>query len=145
MQFYNPSSGAAGAYGVTKSWEKGLQDTAAGQLMYLKSLMLSKPYLSRVPDSLAVADQGVKYNYVAATKGPGYALFYTPNGRDFKIDLADIQLNNHRVAVSWFDPRTGKLDLNHTETLNTGDTYSANPPGEPRHGNDWVLVLQNAD
>jgi len=140
MQFYDPSKGLGGAYGVTKSWEQGLQDTAAGQLMYLKALMLSKPYLTRVPDSLAILDQGEKYNYVAATKGPGYGLFYTPNGRKFKVNLADLQLNKQEIEVSWFDPRTGEMSK--VERLPAGDSYQAEPPGKPGHGNDWVLVLQ---
>jgi hypothetical protein len=39
--------------------------------------MLSKDYLSRVPDQTLVNDQGKQYNYLAATRGDGYALIYT--------------------------------------------------------------------
>ncbi|WP_211481754.1 glycoside hydrolase family 140 protein [Arachidicoccus rhizosphaerae] len=142
MQFYDPSTGLAGAYGVTKSWQQGLQDTAAGQMIYLKTLMLSKPYLTRVPDTVCVLDQGEKYNYVAATKGPGYAMFYTPNGRAFKVDLSELQLNHQKVNISWFDPRTGEISPK--EAVITENTYDARPPGQKGHGNDWVLVLQKA-
>jgi len=142
MQFYDPSKGVAGAYGVTKSWQQGLQDTAAGQLKYLKQLMLGKPYLTRVPDTVSVMDQGKKYDYVAASKGQDYALFYTPNGRDFKVNMHKLDLDKSPVVVSWFDPRTGKVS-GKTQLAQTA-LYNARPPGEKKHGNDWVLVIEKA-
>lgn len=139
MQFFDPSKGVAGAYGVRTGWKQALQDTAAGQMIYLKNLMLSRSYLTRVPDTAAVMDQGEKYDYVAATQGDGYAFFYTPNGRTFKIDLTRIHAADKKIRFSWFNPRNGQTTGQ--QTIDTGDTYQADPPGEKKHGNDWVLIV----
>lgn len=143
MQFFDPSKGVGGAYGVTKSWQEGLKDTAAGQLVYLKKLLLGKDYLNRVPDTVCVTDQGKKYDYVAVTKAPGYALFYTPNGRDFKIDLHPLNLDKTPVVTSWFNPRTGIVS--DKKQIAAASFYAAQPPLEKGHGNDWVLVIEKAD
>lgn len=143
MQFYDPSKGVGGAYGVTKSWQEGLRDTASSQLIFLKDLLLSKAYLTRIPDTVSVKDQGIKYDYVAATRGPGYALFYTPNGRDFKVDLHALDLDKSAVAISWFDPRTGSVS--DKKQMAASALYNAEPPGEMGHGNDWVLVIEKED
>lgn len=143
MQFYDPSTGVAGAYGVTKGWEAALQDTAAGQLIYLKKLMLDRsPYLTRVPDTTMVLDQGTRYDYVAATKAEGYALFYTPDGRDFQVDLSGFDTKKGKIQVSWFNPRNGETVRQ--QEIGAAKSYSANPPGEKAHGNDWVLIIDQS-
>ena len=143
MQFYDPSKGVGGAYGVTKGWEDALSDTAAGQMIHLKELMqtLSKDqYLNRVPDDNAVLDQGVKYDYIAATKADDYKFLYTFNGRPFKVDISELEKSAGSLEATWFNPRTGEMG-EPTQVAESGQ-YEATPPGGKAYGNDWVLILK---
>ena len=143
MQFYDPTKGVGGAYGVTKGWEEALKDTAAGQMIHLKALMQTlstTQYLDRVPDSSSVVDQGTKYDYIAATKGPGYMMFYTFNGRPFKVSLKYLQEGAGELQATWYDPRTGESQP--AVNLEAKDSYEATPPGGKSYGNDWVLILK---
>jgi len=139
MQFYKPGE-PNGAYGV-RNWEfytKALNDPGAGQMQYLKSLMLSKPYLERVPDQSMIANQKEKHDYVVATRGKDYAFVYTWTGRDLEINMGKIE--GDKVKASWFNPRDGKT-TEIGEFENKG-TKAFNPPGDEKEGNDWVLILQ---
>lgn len=51
-------------------WQKAAKAEAAGQMQYLKKLMLSRPYFDRVMDqSLVVSDRGLDYtNQIVATR-----------------------------------------------------------------------------
>lgn len=140
MQFYDPTKAIAGSYGVIKGWEQALEDTASGQLIFLKNLLLSKPYLTRVPDTAAVIDQGTRYDYVAVTKAAHYALFYTPNGRNFQVRLKGLLEGTSPMEFSWFNPRNGQTT--EKQAVKTKDLYMADPPGETVHGNDWVLIIE---
>ncbi|SHJ03338.1 glycoside hydrolase family 140 protein [Pseudozobellia thermophila] len=135
MQMYRTNDKAA--YGNKELWYDALHSTGSGQMIHLKNLMLHYPYLERIPDQSLVADQGEKYNYLVATRGKGYALIYTYNGRLLKINMGKI--SGDAIEARWYDPRTGKsIDIGTVE--NTG-VREFDPPGEPRDGNDWVLVM----
>ncbi|MFT3738720.1 MAG: glycoside hydrolase family 140 protein [Breznakibacter sp.] len=138
IQFYCVGDKTS-AYGAKSSWTDALAAPGALQMKYLKALVLSRSYFDRVPDqSLVVgASQGDRYDYVVATRGHNYAMFYTYTGKDIHVDLP--KLGFKRVVVSWFDPRTGQ-----TEKVGgfPGDrTIEFSTPGEPRPGNDWVLIV----
>ena len=47
------------------------------------------------------------------------------------------------IRASWCDPRTGSSELV-DEFTKQGDR-EFDPPGEPAVGNDWVLLLDDAD
>jgi len=129
MQMLEP--GDKGNYGAHIPWWKALDDPGASQVGYLKQLMLSRSYFDRVPDQSLVADQGKRYDYIVATRGKDYAFIYTCTGRTFKIN----PFANHLTA-SWYNPRTGE-----TTSLGAVHSNTFDPPGEPRPGNDWVLIL----
>jgi len=130
MQMLKP--GDKGNYGAHIPWWKALDDPGASQVGYLKQLMLSRSYFDRVPDQSLVADQGKRYDYIVATRGKDYAFIYTCTGRTFKIN----PFANHLTA-SWYNPRTGE-----TTSLGAVHSNTFDPPGEPRPGNDWVLILE---
>ncbi|TKC63775.1 DUF4038 domain-containing protein [Pedobacter hiemivivus] len=142
MQFYNPASKEAAAYGATKPWQEALNDPGAGQMLYLKNLMLSRnAYLGRVPDQSlivgAVGGDGEKYNRLMATRGEDYIFVYTYTGRNIPLKMG--VLPGDQVKASWFSPRDGK-------TTPIGDvenkgTHQFDPPGEEKNGNDWVLIV----
>ncbi|MBV4357647.1 glycoside hydrolase family 140 protein [Pinibacter aurantiacus] len=138
MQFHKKED-KSGSYGVNSYWQDELNAPGASQMIYLKNLMLSKPYFDRVPDqSLIAGDQGKQYNYVIATRGKNYAFAYTYTGRTFSINMGKI--SGAKVKASWYSPRDGKYTSIGTFT-NKG-VQSFDPPGEQKEGNDWVLVLE---
>lgn len=110
----------------------------ATQMQYLKKLMLGKSYLDRVPDQSLVPDNGEKYERVLATRGKNYAMFYTYNGRAFKVQNSQLKL--YPSKASWFNPRNGEQVGIPEFSLASNKAF--NPPGEPKNGNDWVLVLE---
>jgi hypothetical protein len=136
MQMHRPGDGP-GAYGVRQYWFQGLDAPGAGQMQYLKALVLSRPYFERRGDTVLVANQGTGNDYLAATRGQDYAWIYTWNGRP--IDIYMNKLPGGSTKASWYNPRNGK---------HRSDGVFANqgimrfvPPGEEADGNDWVLML----
>ena len=108
MQFIKP--GVAGAYfadGGRKPWYKALDDPGFNQMRYLKMLMLAMPYFDRVPDQSVVADNGTRYDRLAATRGSDYLMVYNCTGRDMRIDLTKV--SGGRKRVWWMDAATGGL------------------------------------
>lgn len=140
MQFHDGKDKQSGAYGATKDWHQALQDTAAGQIKYLKQLLYSRPYFERIPDSSLIKDQGRRYNYIAATRGDNYLLCYTFNGRDFTVQLAAFK--GAKFRVKWYSPRDGSITEPKESVFdNKTGFFHADPPGETVQGNDWVLVM----
>lgn len=128
------------AYGSDELWSSAIGAPGAGQMIYLKKLMLSRSYFDRVPDqSLIAGKEGEKYNRILATRGKNYAMVYTYTGRDFSLNMARIP--GKQVKVSWFNPREGKITAAGNR-MNSG-IVAFNPPGDTTAGNDWVLILDS--
>jgi hypothetical protein len=126
------------AYGVSVTWEDALNAPGAVQMIHLKNLMLSRSYFERKPcQDIISGQQGEKYDYLAATKGKGYAFIYTYSGRSVSINLA--MLDGPQLKASWFSPRTGKYS--ETGIYKNDGIREFDPPGEKENGNDWVLIL----
>ena len=128
-------------YAAKVDWRVAQNSPGAGQMHYIKELMLSQPsYFDRVPDqSMVAGENGEQYDYIVATRGPEYALFYNYNGRPFEVNLGKIAGKN--VKAQWFSPRDGSY-VSIGEIANEG-IEPFDPPGEKEDGNDWVLVLQS--
>lgn len=138
MQMYKTTDEKP-AYGPRDPWNIALNAAGAGQMVYLKNLMLSRSYFDRVPDqSIIAGTNGEKYERVIATRGDNYIMVYTYTGKDFELNMGKIAGNE--VNATWFDPRTGKTSVI-GKIKNTG-VAKFNPPGEPKNGNDWVLILE---
>ena len=140
-QFVNPKLYKTINLGDTLvTWQQALQAPAAGQMQFLKNLLLSRPYLSRVADqSLIVSDKGSTYvDQVYATRDePGtYAMVYLPQNKPVTVDLAKI--TGKEKIIWWFDPRTGKATKGKNVTTNN---QSFTPPATDQ---DWVLVIDDA-
>jgi len=136
MQMLKPTDNKA-SYGNKTYWYDGINAPGASQMIFLKKLMLSKPYFDRIPDQSLVADNGEKYNRVIATRGKDYAFAYTFNGRSFKVHLG--KTAGDKIKAAWFNPRDGK-SIGIGEFDNKG-IKEFDPPGSQKDGNDWVLVL----
>ena len=116
-------------------------------MQYGKKLLLSRPFLTRVPDDTVIVTDRVstsvpgagRYRFVATRDSNGtYAMVYAPAGRNFTVRMDAIQ--GGRIQAWWFDPRTGAATTI-GEFANTG-TREFNPP-DPGEALDWVLVLDD--
>jgi Protein of unknown function (DUF4038)/Putative collagen-binding domain of a collagenase len=139
MQMHKPESGD-GAFGVRKFWYDAIHDPGAGQMQYLKKLMLSRPYFERVAAQEVIAgENGVRYERIAVTRGKRYLFAYAYTGREINVKMG--ALSGARVRAWWYNPRNGSAD-EIGFFANEGDRRF-DPPGEPADGNDWVLVLDD--
>jgi len=137
MQFLSKADTSA-AYGATEWWLEALQNPGAGQMKYLKDLMLSKSFLDRVPDQSLLAENGEQYQYKVATRGKDYVFVYTYSGGF--IHVKPEKLLGNKWEASWFDPRTGVYTP--IKAISDKESLTFKAPGEEREGNDWVLVLE---
>lgn len=141
MQFNKPQDEAV-AFGARNYWTEAINDPGASQMIHLKNLILSKPYFERIPDQTLIAGgQGVKYNYLVATRGNNYACIYTYTGRNILINMGII--SGEKVRASWFNPREG-TNREFGVFINSG-IQEFDPPGEVKNGNDWVLILNSVE
>ena len=139
MQMHLPTDSTS-AYGSKELWSSAINAPGAGQMIHLKNLMLSRPYLERVPDqSLIAGENGEKHDRLLATRGKNYAFIYAYTGRNIPVTMGKIE--GDKVKASWFNPRDGKI-TEIGEFDNKG-THEFDPPGEVKGGNDWVLILDS--
>lgn len=142
-----------------RDWISALQRPAGRQMIFLRELMESRPYFSRIPDqSLIAGDAGKGALHIQATRDAdgSYAFVYFPlNDLTAKIDAA--KLRSKRLRAWWYDPRAGvgtligMVDAAPGYDPRTGEgtligTRNAAPELEfrsPPYGPDWVLVLDD--
>ena len=105
MQFYRP--GLPPAYYCTEAWYDALNDPGFNQMKYLKRLMLSLPYLERIPDQSVIMDNGTRYDRLIATRGKDYMLVYDYTMRDITLDLTKITGKKKRIY--WMNAATGEM------------------------------------
>ncbi len=130
-------NGIGGAYGAQEPWYEALNNPGMNQMKYLKNLMLTLPFLDRIPDQSVIAgENGIRYDRLIATRGKDYLLVYNYSSRPMDIDLTKI--SGKKKNAWWYNPSDGKLtylgeyDNKVTEFLDEkGYTY----------GNDKVLVV----
>ncbi len=129
-------------------WNEAIDQPGAAQMQHCKNLVLSRPYLDRIPADDVVANTNIPTSIpgtgtraFVATRDTArtYAFVYCPVGRAVTIDLES--LVGPSIVAWWFDPRTGvatKLD----EPLGRKGKHTFRTP---THGEllDWVLVLDS--
>ncbi|HEY9635309.1 MAG TPA: glycoside hydrolase family 140 protein [Coleofasciculaceae cyanobacterium] len=126
---------------VRTYWYDSLDFEGAWDMMHLRHLMESRPFLTGVPaQSLITNCKGRGADHVRATQGDGYGFVYLPTGKKVTVRLEKISGNP--VKSWWFNPRTGEALL--IGTFPNSRTREFVPPGESGRGNDWVLVLDDA-
>ncbi|GAB5532699.1 MAG: glycoside hydrolase family 140 protein [Roseivirga sp.] len=125
-----------------RPWPEALDMPMANQVKHLKNLMLSRPFLSRIPDqSMVVGEQEDDKDYTIATRSSdgSYAMIYFPTGKPATIDLTAIK--SAKLKTWWFDPRTGNAFEGH-DFVKSANTNVV-PPTTGK-GHDWVLVVDDA-
>jgi hypothetical protein len=120
-------------------WNEAIKRPGAAQMQYIRALIESRPYFSRVPDASLIADPLSGADRIAATRGDGYAFVYSAQGRKFAVNMRKI--SGAKVTAWRFHKSTVKTPRIHTFE-NTG-TKQYNCPTEG-FGSDWVLVLDDA-
>ena len=126
-------------------WKTAIQQPGAAQMQHAKNLLLSRPYLTRIPDDGVLVSTSIpsampgtgRYRFTATRDSEGrYAMVYAPAGRTFAVHMDVIKTSP--VKAWWFNPRNGSAQPI-GEFLNHGQRSFISPdPGEHL---DWVLVL----
>ncbi|MBD1809587.1 glycoside hydrolase family 140 protein [Microcoleus sp. FACHB-SPT15] len=122
-------------------WYDALNRPGAANIIHIRNLLLSRPFLSRVPDqSIISSNPGTGANHSSATRGDGYLFIYASTGQNFTIHLGKI--SGTHLKAWWYDPRNGdSIFIGEYANSCTGDFE---PPGTQGRGNDWVLVVDDA-
>jgi hypothetical protein len=133
-----------------KYWYDSLDLPGAFHVAIQKQLMLSRPFLTRIPaQDLLESDPGAEGNRVQATRNQdgAYAFVYIPNeGQSVSVDLS--QLSGDTIDAWWFNPRDGRTYTQTGEpTTEPFDQFPSTGTHDfttPASGPDWVLVLDDA-
>ena len=108
-------------------------------MQYLRALIESRPYFSRVPDQSLLVDSLDGSDKIIATRGDDYAFVSSAQGRKFTVHLGKVSGN--QVKAWWYNPRTGAAVA--IDTFANSGTREFSCPSEG-FGSDWVLVLDDA-
>jgi hypothetical protein len=130
-------------------WHEAIDRLAARQAVYLKKLMESRPYFSRVPAPEFIVQDKVwtsvpgagRYRFAATMDSEGsYAMVYAPLGRTFSANMKMIK--GEKIVAWWYSPRTGKA-RKIGKFANDGSARAFTPPSDGE-ALDWVLVVDDA-
>jgi len=124
-----------------RPWQEAMDLPGAFQMTYVKKLMLSRPFLARIPDQALVAARAdADAPAVMTTRGEDgrYAFVYLPLGGRVTVDLE--RLSGSRLKTWWYDPRRGKATPAGLADRRGAREFTAPTQGR---GNDWVLVLDD--
>jgi hypothetical protein len=135
-QFHAP--GRPPINGPQMYWYRAIHRPGAAQIPYVRRLVESRPYFSRVPDQSIVVDTLTGADHIQATRGDGYLFVYSAQGRKFEVVMGKIPGDS--VAASWFNPRSSDV-IPIGRFANRG-TQPFVPPSEG-FGADWVRVLDD--
>ena len=123
-----------------RTWRESLDMPGARQMTHLRSLLLARDPLTRMPaQSLLIEDYGSTPRHLRACRGKGYILVYSPYGATIRVHGE--KLGCSKVTATWFNPRDGS-----TQSLGEWTAHgplSFDPPGSAARGNDWVLLLDH--
>jgi len=134
------SAGKKPINGPLVFWTDAIHRPGAAQMQHVRTLIESRPFLTRIPDQSLIVDALKGADHIAGTRGDDYAFIYSAQGRAFTVNLGKI--SGARVNAWWFNPRNGA-----TEKIgafdNTG-TREFTPHVHGGFGTDMVLVLDDA-
>jgi hypothetical protein len=123
-------------------WKVSLELPGAWQAGQMRHFFESLPWseLEPAPGLLVgeAPDAGGRDFQVASNHARTCTVVYTPWGESFTLH-ADAFTGAAEMDAFWFNPRDARrIALG----IRTAAESAFVPPGEPRRGNDWVLVLQ---
>ena len=122
-------------------WQQAKDAEAAGEMQYVKNLMLSRPYFSRIADqSIIKSPAGKDYKdlvYATIDGNKTFAMIYMPQNKPVQIDLSKV--SGSKKNAWWYDVRNGKATM--VNSVGGKGTKTFSPP---KNGVDWVLVIDDA-
>lgn len=123
------------------TWYDDLDLPGAWDMIHVRKLMESRPLTDRIPYQEIVLNQNQSYtDFIVATRGADYVMVYIPTGIGVELDLN--KCGWPRAIAWWYNCRTG--ESTRLGMVQTNQIKTFNPQTTGR-GNDWVLVLDNAD
>lgn len=124
---------------LINQWGEALDRPASFQVGYLRKLIESRPFLSRIPaQEMIVSEMGTAVEHIQATRDQAgsYAMVYFPTEKTIHLNLEFI--DSDKVRAWWFDPREGCSHL-----IGDINGRGVSPFRPPKFGPDWILVLDN--
>jgi hypothetical protein len=120
-------------------WDEAIHRPGAAQMQHVRTLMESRPMLSRVPDQSLVADALDGPERIQAMRGPDHLFVYTSAGIAVTVNLA--RISGPRVKAYWYNPRNGT-----STEIGTFENSGAREfrPQYEGLGSDWALVVDDA-
>jgi hypothetical protein len=119
-------------------WKQAILRPGAIEMQYVRALLESRPYLSRVPDQSIVVDPLDGADHISATRGDGYLFVYSAQGRKFTVRPGKI--SGEHLKGWWYNPRSGAAEA--IGDFENSQAREFTPPSEG-FGSDWVLVLDD--
>ncbi|HEU5078491.1 MAG TPA: glycoside hydrolase family 140 protein [Opitutaceae bacterium] len=123
-----------------RDWISAMVRPGAQQMIYLRQLIESRPFFSRIPDDTVVrnAAPAPAQHMTASRDGNGsYIFIYFPcRDQPATLDLTHLPAAQYRGW--WYDPRTG-----FAESIGMIEGHSTHDIKSPSYGPDWVLVLDD--
>ncbi len=118
-------------------WKEALDLPGAQQMKYLRKFLTSLEWQEMEPNQELIKSPNPEDSaHILATNAPQFALFYTPEGQSFQVDIS--RLNFEDPKAYWFNPRTGTSEEVVKNKLLKNDIYKPVSSGK---GQDWLLVL----
>ena len=126
---------------VRNSWELDLDLPGAWDMIHARRLIESRPFSERIPFQEIVKNEYIpETDYIVATRGKDYVMVYIPTGWGAELDLEKC---GWRLAKAWwYNCQTGKSEIIGEIETSHQKTFQPKTTGR---GNDWVLVLDNAE
>jgi len=125
-----------------RTWMDALDRPGASHMQYLRQLMESRPYFTRIPDQeLIASDEGKAEDHIRATRDRegSYAMIYVPNASQ-SVDVQMDILCDETVTAQWFNPRNGS-----TTPIGEFEATGIQSFTSPDEGPDWVLLLDGKE
>ncbi len=138
--------GRQGINNPLMTWRKALRQPGAQEMRYAKKLLLSYPFLTRIPatDKVLVQNpipsawpgQGLYHFAATMDTDSTYLMVYSPVGRTFTVRTSVLRGKN--LKGKWYNPRNGKYSkIGYINKADSVDFISPNP-GEFL---DWILII----
>ena len=123
-----------------RDWIDAMYRPGGRQAVFLRRLVESRPFFSRIPDQGVLASgagEGGGHLQATRDRDGSYLFVYFPrNDLRATLDLSSLRAGERRGW--WYDPRTGIASL--LEQKITGPQVEVT---SPPHGPDWVLVVDS--
>ena len=122
-------------------WQKAMDLPGAVQMLYIRKLIESRPFLNRIPDQTILESENFSGgDHIQACRGSdgGYAFIYIPTGKTVTVKMEKI--SGKKSNAYWFNPRNGIVER--AGVFDNRGVISFTPPTKGQ-SKDWVLVLDD--